>query len=188
MTGLQAAVGYGGEFRIGTVRVPDERIDTLSRIFAPKKTTYAEMIFSDIPGEHGTGKKGLSTKALQQIREQEALCLVLRDFENPAVEGTPDPLGDLEAFHIECVLADLQIVERRLDRARKEKAPAQEVAAFEVMKTTLEDGRPLRSLSAADLDRSQLRGYQFLTDRALLVARRGPPRRFRRTSAHGSNR
>jgi ribosome-binding ATPase len=170
MTGLQAAVGYGGEFRIGTVRVPDERIDTLSRIFAPKKTTYAEMIFSDIPGEHGTGKKGLSTKALQQIREQEALCLVLRDFENPAVEGTPDPLGDLEAFHIECVLADLQIVERRLDRARKEKAPAQEVAAFEVMKTTLEDGRPLRSLSAADLDRSQLRGYQFLTDRALLVA------------------
>ncbi len=108
------------------------------------------MIFSDISGEHGTEKKGLSTKSLQQIREQEALCLVLRDFVNLAVEGTPDPLGDLEAFHIECVLADLQIVERRLDRARKEKAPTQEIAAFELMKATLEDGRPLRGLSAAE--------------------------------------
>jgi GTP-binding protein YchF len=170
MTGLHVAVGYGGELRIGTVRVPDERIDTLSRIFAPKKTAYAEMIFSDIPGEHGAEKKGLSTKALQQIRDQEALCLVLRDFVNPAVEGTPDPLSDLEAFHIECVLADLEIVERRLDRARKEKAPTQEIAAFEVMKATLEDGRPLRGLPAAELDRGQLRGYGLLTDRALLVA------------------
>ena len=60
--------------------MPDARIDALSKIFSPKKTTYAEMSFSDIPGEHGAEKKGLSTKALQQIREQDALCLVLRDF------------------------------------------------------------------------------------------------------------
>ena len=170
MTGLHVAIGYGGEVRIGTVRVPDERIDTLSRIFSPKKTTYAEMTFSDIPGEHGAEKKGLSTKALQQIRDQEALCLVLRDFVNPAVEGTPDSLRDLEAFHTECVLADLEIVERRLARARKEKAPAQEIAAFEMIGATLEDGRPLRSVSAAELDRGLLRGYGLLTDRPLLVA------------------
>ena len=170
MTGLHVALGYGGELRIGTVRVPDERIDTLSRIFSPKKTTYAEMTFSDIPGEHGAEKKGLSTKALQQIRDQEALCLVLRDFVNPAVEGTPDSLRDLEAFHTECVLADLEIVERRLARARKEKAPAQEIAAFEMIGATLEDGRPLRSVSAAELDRGLLRGYGLLTDRPLLVA------------------
>ena len=170
MTGLHVPVGYGGELRVGTVRVPDERIDTLSRIFSPKKTTYAEMTFSDIPGEHGAEKKGLSTKALQQIRDQEALCLVLRDFVNPAVEGSHDSLRDLEAFHAECVLADLDIVERRLDRARREKAPAQEIAAFEVMKTALEDGRPLRALSAAELDRGLLRGYGLLTDRPLLVA------------------
>ncbi|MDK1011567.1 MAG: 50S ribosome-binding GTPase, partial [Actinomycetota bacterium] len=112
MTGLDVPVGFGGEIRYGSVKVPDERIDTLSKIFSPKKTTYAEINFCDIPGEHGAEKKGLSKKALQQIRDQEALCLVLRDFANPALEGDPDPLGDLESFHIECVLADLEIVER----------------------------------------------------------------------------
>src|SRR5215470_5579349 len=126
MTGLHAPVGFGGELRIGTVRVPDERIDTLSKIFSPKKTTYAEISFSDIPGEHGAEKKGLSTKALQQIRDQDALCLVMRDFDNPAIEGNPDPLRDLEAFHAESTFADLEIIERRLDRARREKAPKSE--------------------------------------------------------------
>lgn len=170
MTGLHVPVGYGGEVRLGTVRVPDERIDRLSQIFRPKKTTYAEIAFCDVPGEHGAEKKGLSTKSLQQIRDQEALCLVLRDFENPAVEGKVDPLGDLEAFHTECVFADLELIERRLARAQKEKAPPAEVAMFELMKGALEEGRPLRSVPAAQLDRSQLRNYVFLTDRPLLVA------------------
>ena len=170
MTGLDVPVGFGGDIRYGAVKVPDERIDALSKIFSPKKTTYAEISFCDIPGEHGAEKKGLSKKALQQIRDQEALCLVLRDFANPALEGDPDPLGDLESFQIECVLADLEIVERRLDRARKENADAQEVAAFELMKTTLEAERPLRSLAAEELNRDFLRGYSLLTDRQLLVA------------------
>src|SRR5882672_2929642 len=130
MTGLAVPVGFGGELRFGAVRVPDERIDALSKIFSPKKTTYAEISFCDIPGEHGAEKKGLSMKSLQQIRDQDALCLVLRDFDNPAVEGDVNPLGDLEAFHLECVFADLELVERRLHRALKEKAPPQEQAAF----------------------------------------------------------
>ena len=87
MTGLAAPVGFGGELRYGTVQVPDERIDALSKIYSPKKTTYAEMSFCDIPGEHGSEHKGLSSKALQQIRDQDALCLVLRDFASPVVEG-----------------------------------------------------------------------------------------------------
>ena len=170
MTGLAAPVGYGGELRIGVVRVPDARIDALSKVFSPKKTTYAEITFCDVPGEHGADKKGLSTKALQQIRDQDALCLVLRDFVNSAIEGDADPLADLEAFHLECVLADLKLVERRLDRARKEKAPPQEVAAFETMRAALEEGNPLRLLSGAQLDRGPLRGYGFLSDKPLLVA------------------
>ena len=170
MTGLAVPLGYGGEVRLGVVRVPDERIDALSRIFSPKKTTYAEMSFCDIPGEHGAERKGLSAKALQQIREQDALCLVLRDFANPAVEGEANPLRDLEAFHLECVFADLDAVERRLHRGHKEHTSPRELAPFELMKTALEDGRPLRSVPAAELDRGPLRGYGFLTDRALLVA------------------
>jgi GTP-binding protein YchF len=128
------------------------------------------MSFCDIPGEHGSEKKGLSSKGLQIIREQEALCLVLRGFENPALESRPDPLDDLESFHAECLFADLEIVERRLDRAKKERASPNEVAAFELMKTTLEADRPLRSISGADLDRALLKGFGLLTDRPLLVA------------------
>ena len=94
MTGLAVPVGYGGGVRLGTVRVPDERIERLSGIFNPKKATYAEMIFCDVPGERGAERKGLSTRAFATIRQQEALALVLRDFENPTVEGIADPLRD----------------------------------------------------------------------------------------------
>jgi len=169
LTGLSVPVGFGGEVRLGTVKVPDQRIDTLSGVFKPKKTTYAEISFCDIPGEHGAEKKGLSTKALEQIRAQEVLCLVLRDFENPALEGKPDPKGDLEAFHAECLFADLDIVERRLNRAHKEKTNPLEVTTFEKMKATLERDLPLRSLSEAELHRDQLKGYSLLTDRPLMV-------------------
>ncbi len=170
MTGLNAPVGFGGEVRLGTVRVPDKRIDHLSEVFSPKKTTFAEMSFSDIPGEHGAEKTGLSPRSLQQIRDQEALCLVVRDFPNPSLDSDPDPAGELEAFHTECLFADLDIVERRLERARKEQAPAQEIAALEKMQATLEDERPLRSVPETELDRAALSGFGFLTDKPLLVA------------------
>ena len=170
MTGMDVPVGFAGELRLGIVRVPDERIDELSAVFSPKKTTYAEIVFCDVPGEHGAEKRGLSPRGLQQIRDQEALCLVLRDFVNPAKEGDPDPAGDLEAFHTECVFADLEIVERRLERAKKERAEAQEVAAVEVMKSTLEEERPLRLLTREELNLDYLRGYGLLTHRPLLVA------------------
>src|SRR5262245_61944591 len=169
LTGLQAPVGYGGEIRLGTVKVPDERIAALSKIFSPKKTTYAEIVFADIPGEHGAEKKGLSRKALVPIREQEVICLVLRAFSNPALESDADPLAELEAFHAECILADLEMVERRLDRAKKDKPEAFELAAFERMKATLEHEWPLRSLSAEALNREYLKGYGMLTDRPLMV-------------------
>jgi GTP-binding protein YchF len=170
MTGLHAPTAFGGELRLGAVRVPDARIDTLSKMFSPKKTTYAEITFCDVPGEHGSEKKGLSARAIQQIRDQDALCLVLRDFDNPAVDAPPDPLRDLEAFHLECSFADLDLIERRLDRMKKEGASKQDQASLERMKKVLEDGRPLRALSAAELDRESLRGFGFLTDRPLLVA------------------
>ena len=169
MTGLNAPVGFGGDLRVGTVKVPDERIRKLSAIYSPRKTTYAEIAFCDIPGEHGAEKAGLSRRSLQQIRDQEALCLVLRDFPNPALENEPDSLGELEAFHAECILADLEIVERRLERARKERAPAQEIAAFELMKLALEDEKPLRTVPPELLNRTFLKGFGLLTEKPLLV-------------------
>ena len=169
LTGLNVPAGFGGEVHLGTVKVPDARIDRLSGIFKPKKTTYAEIVFSDIPGEHGAEHKGLSGKALQQIRDQDVLCLVLRAFPNPALETKADPVGDLDAFLTECLLADLTAVERRLDRAKKEKMDPLEVGTFELMKHTLEAEQPIRSLPPLALDRSKLSGYGFLTDRPLMV-------------------
>ena len=169
MTGLDVPTGYGGELRLGTVKVPDERIDALSKIYSPKKTIYAEIVFCDVPGEHGADHKGLSRKALQQIRDQEVLCLVLGAFPNPALEHAPDPAADLEAFHTECLLADLEIVERRLDRAKRDKPDPIEQAAFELMKTTLEQELPIRSLPEEALHRDLLKGYSLLTDRPLMI-------------------
>ena len=180
MTGLDVPVGYGGDVRLGTVRVPDKRIDALTEIFLPKKRTYAEISFCDVPGEHGSHKKGLSPRGLQQIRDQEALCLVLQDFNNPALEGAPDPLLDLESFHTECIFAELEIIEKRLDRARKEQADAHEIATFELAQANLEAARPLRLIPDADLDRSLIKGYGILTDRPLLVV-------VNRDEEHASN-
>ena len=169
MTGQDVPVGYSGEVRLGMVRVPDERIDQLSKIFSPKKTTFAEITFCDVPGEHGSDK-GLSPGGLQQIRDQEALCLVLRDFDNPTLEGDADPLGDLNAFHTECIFADHEIVENRLDRARKERLDQLEIAAFETMLSALESEHALRSIPESELDRKYLKGFGLLSDRPLLVA------------------
>lgn len=169
LTGLNVPSGFGGEVHLGTVRVPDARIDKLSAMFNPKKTTYAEIVFSDIPGEHGAEHKGLSGKALQQIRDQDVLALVLRDFDNPAIEGAPNPTGDLDAFATECLFADLAMVERWLDKARKERRDALEISHFEMMRATLEAEKPLRSIPPTHLDRSKLTSFGFLTDRPLMV-------------------
>ena len=170
LTGQDVPTGFGGELHLGTVKVPDERIDALSRIFKPKKTTYAEIVFSDIPGEHEAGSKSLSRKSLDKIRDQDVLCLVVRAFANPALESAPNPVADLQAFLTECLLADLDIVERRLDRMKKEKADPLVVAAFEMMKKALEHELPIRSLTPQQLNREYLKGYGLLTDRPLLVA------------------
>ena len=169
MTGQDVPVGYGGEVRRAVVEVPDPRVDWLSAQYQPKKTTHASIVFCDIPGEQGSEQRGLSTAALQQVRDQEALCLVLRDFDNPALERAPDPTAELEAFHAECVLADLVFVERWLERARKEAKRGLEVATFERMRDVLESERPLRLVPESELDRSLLRGYSLLTDTPLLA-------------------
>ena len=169
MTGQDVPVGYGGEVRRAVVDVPDPRVERLSDLYRPKKTTFASIVFCDIPGEHGSERRGLSTAALQQVREQDAFCLVLRGFDNPALAHAPDPATELEAFHAECVLADLVFVERWLERARKEARRGIDVAAFERMREALEAERPLRLLSESELDRSLLRGYSLLTDTPLLA-------------------
>ena len=170
MTGLDVPVGFGGEVRLGTVRVPDERVDDLAAAYEPRKTTFAEINFCDVPGEHGSEQRGLSPNGLHQLRDQDALCLVLRGFENPSLQAPPDPESDLEAFHLECLFADLEVVERRLERARKERANPQEITALEAVREALQADRPVRSIPAGGVDRALLRGFGLLTNKPLLVA------------------
>ena len=171
LTGMNVPTGLagGGQVHLGTVKVPDPRIDKLSAIFKPKKTTYAEITFSDIPGEHSAEQHSISRKALEPIRTQDVLCLVVRAFDNPALETKPDAAKELEAFHAECILADLDMVERKLDRSKKEKTDPLDVAAFELAKKTLEHELPLRALPESALHRDHFKGFALLTDRPLLV-------------------
>src|ERR1700737_4972592 len=103
---------------LGAIKVPDQRIDQLAVVYKPKKVTYAEMRFVDLPGPRG---KGMDAESLRALSDVDALCLVVRGF--PALDGTADdPLRELRDFDAEPLLADLAIVERRLDGLRKEQA------------------------------------------------------------------
>lgn len=170
LTGLDVPAGYGGEVRLGSAPVADPRVDFLSAAFSPRKTTYASVNLCDVPGDHGAAATVLQPKTLQRLREQDAICLVLADFREPASPGGAAPPDALAAFNDECLLGDLGIVERRLDRARKERADGREIEAFETMAAALGDEKPLRLVPPVELDRRFLKGYGLLTDLPLLVA------------------
>src|SRR5512147_421855 len=94
LTGLHA--GARAQVNLGAIKVPDPRIDALAAIFKPRKTTFAEMRFVDVPGPQGKGS-GLDPEALRALAEVDAFCLVVRAF--PAVDGTPaDPERELRDF------------------------------------------------------------------------------------------
>ncbi len=168
LTGLEAPTGHGGEVRLAAVPVSDPRVDFLSRLYSPRKTTCAAVNFCDVPGDHGGG--ALEPRTLQRMREQDAICLVLADFVGGGGAGEAGAERALALFLEECVLADLAIAERRLDRARKERADEREIAAFEIMTAALAGESPLRLVPETELDRRFLKGYGLLTDLPLLVA------------------
>lgn len=109
---------------IGTVNVPDPRIDKLSEMYQSKKKIYATIEFIDIAGlVKGASKgEGLGNKFLANIREVDAIVEVLRCFEDPNVvhvDGGVDPLRDIETIHIELILSDMEMLEKRLEKTRK---------------------------------------------------------------------
>ncbi len=147
---------------VGVVPVPDRRLDRLAEMYHPEKYTPAVMEFVDIAGlVKGASKgEGLGNKFLANIREVDAILHVVRCFENDDiihVDGKVDPLRDVETINLELIFADLEVVERRLDRIRKlvknDKSLAPELAVFEKIQKTLEDGACARTL---DLDVDEL--------------------------------
>jgi len=170
LTGLQAAVGgYSdpGKPNLGTIKVPDARIDRLREIFSPRKTTFAEVVFVDFPG----GERGgvLDQATLVQMREADALVQVVRAFNDPSLPDAADPARDIAGFQSELVLADLAILEKRAERLRKEKGKEQEVELVERCKTALEAETPLRRVELSAADARALSGFGMLSRLPMMV-------------------
>jgi GTP-binding protein YchF len=167
LTGLQAQVGgFGGkeEVHLGVIKVPDARIDKLSRIYKPKKTTYAEIRFTDFPPSQGEEDLKSNNALVAQMREVDAITLVLRDFETDA-----QPLRELNALLTEMILADLTVVENRRSRLKKEKARPQEEALLERCARALEKEESLTSLIFTADEENLASGFGFLSRKPLLV-------------------
>jgi len=172
LTGLSADTGMGGKSKtnLGVTKVPDERVDFFTGIYKPKKTVYAEIHFSDMPGEAPSkSSSGLSPQVVGELRTMDVLALVLRAFENPALEAAPDPQRDYTAMKSELILADLQVVEKRVERLRKDRSAPRELEALEKCLAHLEDEQPIRTLGLRDDEQSLLTGFRFLSEKTLLV-------------------
>jgi ribosome-binding ATPase len=172
LTGLHASVGgYGDPNKpnLGVIKVPDARVDGLSAIFMPRKTTYAEVAFVDFPGGGDHSGAVLDQATLVQMRDADALVQVVRGFADPTTPAPADPGRDIEAFKSELVLADLAIVEKRRERLRKEKGKEQEGELLARCQAALEAETPLRRIELPAADERTLSGFGLLSRLPLLV-------------------
>jgi GTP-binding protein YchF len=170
LTGLHAAPGGDGRPHIGVIKVPDARVDKLAEMWSPKKTTYAEVTFVDFPPPRTAPQKRavLDADTVAQLRDADALVEVVRAF--PDVAGAAaTAVEDLEAFGGELLLADLAVLEKRLERVRKEKGHERERPLLERLVQALEEGTALRRLELTAEERTTLAGFALLTLRPLLV-------------------
>jgi hypothetical protein len=166
LTGLHK--GPASRVNLGAIKVPDARVDRLSAIFKPKKTTYAELQFVDLPGPQSKGA-GFDGDALKALREADALCLVLRAY--PGADGVaPDPLRELRDFESELLFADLTVVDKRIERMKKEHAKPGDLLELERLLAHLNEDKPLRVMKWSDAEEKSLATFGFLSRRPMVVA------------------
>ena len=159
---------------VGVVTVPDERIDNLKKIYNPERTIPTAYEFTDIAGlvKGASNGEGLGNKFLSHIRETDAICEVVRCFDDTNiihVDGDVDPLRDIETINLELAISDLEIINNRLDkvakkaRTTKNKDDLLEVEALEKAKAALEKNIPLRLVEYTEEELKLLKSYSFLT-------------------------
>jgi len=159
-----------GEMHTGVARVPDDRVDRLSALFKPKKTTHASFEVVDLAGFAKGERQGLEAK---EFRNADALLHVARAFPD-AAGAASDPRGDIADLETELILADLEVVERRLERLdvslkkKRTDADAREQAILQKVKPGLEAETPLRALGLDDDEARALRGFTFLSQKPIL--------------------
>ncbi|SMO68638.1 redox-regulated ATPase YchF [Melghirimyces algeriensis] len=165
---------------VGVVDVPDERMDRLAEMIQPQKVIPTSFQFTDIAGlVKGASKgEGLGNQFLSHIREVDAIIHVVRCFEDENithVSGQVDPVGDMETINLELVLADLESVERRLDRVLRQKKSGdgeaiKEHEVLEKIHQALAEGRPARQLKLEEEELKRIRSLNLLTLKPMLYA------------------
>lgn len=163
---------------VGIVEVPDERLTKLTELVQPKKTVPTTFEFTDIAGiVKGASKgEGLGNKFLANIREVDAICQVVRCFEDENithVSGKVDPLDDIETINLELILADLESVEKRLARVgklakQKDKEAVAELEILEMLKEAFEASKPARTVEFTDEQFKIAKGLHLLTIKPML--------------------
>jgi ribosome-binding ATPase len=179
--------GFGGmELHLGVVKVPDERLDKLAEIFKPKKIVQADVTYVDLPAppassEGHVGTEDLPAEHLARLRDSDALLHVVRAFQdpsNPHPEGSVDPARDLDRLDTEFLLADLALVDRRLERLKtsgrhgtpaEREANEREEAVLVRLKAALEAGSPIRDVALEPDEEKAIRGFRFLTQKPVLI-------------------
>jgi GTP-binding protein YchF len=171
ITGAGAPTGQGGvESRRSIGKVPDPRLDWLTALHAPTRQVNAQVEWVDAPGfTPGTGPDGRreATRFLEEARKVAALAQVIRCFDGGF--GSADPAGEIETLALELIVADLQIVESRLENLAKEKRRFNKVTnplepdLMEKLRGQLESGRPLRALELNADENKLVAGFAFLT-------------------------
>ena len=165
------------EPNVGVVPVPDERLDNLTKMYNPQKVTHAVIEFVDIAGlvkgaSHG---EGLGNKFLSHIRETDAICEVVRCFEDSNVvhvDGSVDPIRDIETINLELIFADIETVNKKLDKAKKnlkaDKKYQFEIDLLEKIKQTLENGLSARTLDFNEDEQVIVKDMFLLTAKPIL--------------------
>jgi ribosome-binding ATPase len=160
---------------VGVAKVPDDRLDRLAAMSGSRKVVPTSVQFTDIGGlvEGASKGEGLGNRFLAGIREVDAVVYVLRAFQDQDVPGPADPLEHLRVVEIELTLADLEALERQLDKKRKaakmDKTIAAEVAAGDAGLAVLAEGTPIYRSDLAEEHRRALRPYFLLTNKPVLA-------------------
>ena len=167
------------EPNVGMVTVPDERLEWLASIYEPKKTTNAVIEFVDIAGlVRGASKgEGLGNKFLGDIRNTDAIVHVVRCFDDENiihVEGGADPSRDIEIINTELILADLEMIERRIEKAEKaakgDKKFAREAELFRRLSAHMNEGKSARTFDCEDSERELIETSDLLTTKPVIFA------------------
>ena len=164
---------------IGVVPVPDPRVDALAEVFHPKKSVYADVTYVDLAIPAGATRAGtVDPDLLGRVRAADALLLVAQAFDSATADRPTDPWRDVDELDLEYVVADLEVVTRRLERLRtagrhgtpaEREQNAREEALLDRLAPQLEEGRPLRELEWTDVDEQLVRGFRFLSQKPQLV-------------------